>query len=268
MRDSETRKIVEASTPSTINNTPSNLIREHEFISFMYADLIGSSAMVEEHQPEMVAETIATFLMEAAKIVHALGGVCHSYDGDRIMAVFHTNQGPTQAVLAAFYINAVMELSVIPHCQKSFGISPQHAIGIDAGKALAVKSGLPRPGVAHNMGNDVSYVGKAANYAARNSGIRINDEHGIDKQYRIYVSDEAFQVIKPVKCWCYNCDVKNVHPDAWDSTLAGAHKTALTIRTPDILAQNKLVQVWEQHTLSDGSLVHCTNQRLYRHAEP
>src|SRR5271166_3102827 len=54
----------------------------------LYADLDGSTDMVNSHSPEFAAEVYKSYLHCAAKIIRDEGGVISAYDGDRIMAVF------------------------------------------------------------------------------------------------------------------------------------------------------------------------------------
>ena len=54
----------------------------------LYADLSGSTSMVDEYKPYFSAEIYKAYLHCTAKIVRSEGGVITAYDGDRIMAVY------------------------------------------------------------------------------------------------------------------------------------------------------------------------------------
>src|SRR5690606_37353617 len=54
----------------------------------LYADLDGSTNLVDEYKPQFAAEIYKTYLHCAAKIIRSEGGVITAYDVDRCMAVF------------------------------------------------------------------------------------------------------------------------------------------------------------------------------------
>src|SRR5260221_6181030 len=54
----------------------------------LYADLDGSTDLVDRFSATFAAEVYKSYLVCAARIVKTEGGVITAYDGDRIMAVF------------------------------------------------------------------------------------------------------------------------------------------------------------------------------------
>ena len=56
--------------------------------TILYADLDGSTAMVDSRKQHFSAEIYKTYLASTARIIKSEGGAIVSYDGDRVMAVF------------------------------------------------------------------------------------------------------------------------------------------------------------------------------------
>jgi len=57
----------------------------------LYADLSGSTTMVQNYKPHFAAEVYRAYLYSAAQIIRNEGGVVTAYDGDRVMAVYLGN---------------------------------------------------------------------------------------------------------------------------------------------------------------------------------
>lgn len=129
----------------------------------LYADLDGSTDMVNNHQPEFAAEIYKSYLHCAAKIVREEGGAITAYDGDRIMAVFIGDSKNTNAAQAALKINyAVTEIInpaiKVQYPAKQFTL--KQCVGIDTSKLFIARTGI-------RGANDLVWVGRAANYAAK-----------------------------------------------------------------------------------------------------
>jgi class 3 adenylate cyclase len=128
----------------------------------LYADLDGSTNMVDEQTWMFSAEVYKTYLHCAAKIIKAAGGVITAYDGDRIMAVFVKQNPNTSAVRAAFNINYAVQQIINPTLKSvyAFDFKVRHVIGIDTSPIHAARIGV-------RGDNDIVWVGRAANYAAK-----------------------------------------------------------------------------------------------------
>jgi len=130
----------------------------------LYADLADSTKMVNTETAEFAAEVYKTFLYCAAQVLRANGGVITAYDGDRVMAVFMTNTPNTDAAKAALQIRWATRQIVTPQLRSMYGhkstYEVPHVIGIDTSKLFVTKSGV-------RGANDLVWVGRAANYAAK-----------------------------------------------------------------------------------------------------
>lgn len=135
----------------------------------LYADLDGSTSMVDTKKWEFSAEIYKTFLLCAARIIASENGAITAYDGDRIMAIFFggTDQN-TRAVRCALKINHAVHSIVNPAILAKYNTDFQvkHVVGIDRTTLRAARTGV-------RGHNDLVWIGKAANYAAKLTNISL-----------------------------------------------------------------------------------------------
>lgn len=141
----------------------SNHAKEIDFASVLYADLSGSTRMVQSQTQKFSAEVYRAFLYSAAQIVRNEGGKITAYDGDRIMAVFTEPRPCTDSARCALKINYAVSQIVNPAISTQYGSSKytvKHVVGIDTSSLLVARTGV-------RGDNDLVWVGRAANYAAK-----------------------------------------------------------------------------------------------------
>lgn len=141
----------------------SNHAKDLETATVLYADLDGSTNMVDNYQWSFSAEVYKAYLRCAARIIAAEGGVVTAYDGDRIMAVFTGDSKNTNAVRAAMKINHAVEQIIRPAISKQYpttNFTLKHVVGIDTSQLRAARIGV-------RGYNDLVWIGRAANYAAK-----------------------------------------------------------------------------------------------------
>ncbi len=129
----------------------------------LYADLAESTNMVDHYEPEFAAEIYKAYLHCAAKIIRYKEGVITAYDGDRVMAVFTGSSKNTAATRCALGINHAVSQIIGPslkECYPKSKFTLKHVIGIDTSPLLAARTGI-------RGANDLVWVGRAANYAAK-----------------------------------------------------------------------------------------------------
>ena len=146
------------STELTFSNTGRSLNA-----TVLYADLAASTALVDGWVGEFAAKIYKTFLLVAARIIRNEGGAITAYDGDRIMAVFIGDSQRTSATRAAFRINWARANIIQPKLKEQYPNSTytlSHTCGIDQSSIMAAKTGI-------RGSNDLVWVGRAANYAAK-----------------------------------------------------------------------------------------------------
>lgn len=141
----------------------SNHAKHFKSATVLYADLDGSTDMVDNYKWWFSAQVYKAYLRCAGKIIRNEGGVITAYDGDRIMAVFIGVMKNTSAVRAALKINYAVNFIIQPiinakHPNDAFKLN--QVVGIDTSELRAARIGVHRD-------NDLVWVGRAANYAAK-----------------------------------------------------------------------------------------------------
>lgn len=129
----------------------------------MYADLNGSTGMVNSFPWTFSAEVYKIYLRCAARIISAENGVITAYDGDRIMAIFVGENKNTRAVRSAMKINNAVIQIIQPAIEQQYPerkFTLEHVIGIDSSQLRASRIGV-------RGYNDLVWIGRAANYAAK-----------------------------------------------------------------------------------------------------
>lgn len=137
--------------------------------TILYADLAESTQLVRRKRDTFAAEVYKAFLYSSARIIEARGGVVTAYDGDRVMGVFIGNGKNSAAARAALTINYAAKKLVMPALKKSYPKSDyvlRHCVGIDTSKVMVARTGV-------RGANDLVWVGRAANYAAKMSALRL-----------------------------------------------------------------------------------------------
>lgn len=129
----------------------------------LYADLDGSTDMVDGYKWWFSAEVYKTFLKCASDIIRNEGGVITSYDGDRVMAIFTGSSKNTTAARTALKINYAVSSIIQPALEAKYSQTKfklRHVVGIDNSQLRAARIGVKGD-------NDLVWIGRAANYAAK-----------------------------------------------------------------------------------------------------
>jgi class 3 adenylate cyclase len=145
----------------------------------LYADLDGSTEMVDNQKWKFAAEVYKTYLHCASKLIRAENGVITAFDGDRVMGVFIGGSKNTNAVRCGLKIKWAVQNIVNPaigaqYPNKNYKVA--HVVGVDTGTLRAARTGV-------RGANDLVWVGPAANYAAKLSSI---SEEG---SYATYITE-------------------------------------------------------------------------------
>lgn len=139
-----------------------NHAKDLEKATVLYADLDGSTNMVDKYTWEFSAEIYKTFLRCASQIIRGEGGSITAYDGDRVMAIFTGNTKNTDAVRCAMKINFAVQEIIQPaiNAQYKTNFKLAHVVGIDTSQLRTARIGV-------RGDNDLVWIGRAANYAAK-----------------------------------------------------------------------------------------------------
>ena len=133
----------------------------------LYADIADSTRLVDGYKNSFAAEIYKSFLHCAGKIVRGEGGEITAYDGDRIMAVFIGGTKNTNAVRAALKIKWAVSKIIKPAMGSVYANNTytlKHVVGVDYSPLFVAKTGV-------RGANDLVWVGRAANYAAKLSSL-------------------------------------------------------------------------------------------------
>lgn len=140
----------------------SNHAKDLNAATVLYADLDGSTDMVNTKKWEFSAQIYKTFLKCASDIARNEGGVITAYDGDRVMAVFTGDSKNTSAARCALKINSAVLDIIQPSIAKKWTTDfvLRHVVGIDTSRLRTARIGV-------RGDNDLVWIGRAANYAAK-----------------------------------------------------------------------------------------------------
>ena len=146
----------------------------------LYADLTDSTGLVNNYKDWFAAEVYKSYLVAACHIIRNNGGTITAFDGDRVMAVYmgeskNSSAGKT-ALQISFIVREVNAAIKSKYPNTSYQI--RQAIGIDTTKLFVAKTGI-------RNSNDLVWVGRAANYAAKLCGL-------VDGAYSIFITESVF----------------------------------------------------------------------------
>lgn len=151
--------------------------------TILYADLADSTELALYDQ-EIAAEVYKSYLLGTTRIIRANGGQIRSFDGDRVMGVFIGDRKNTSAAKAALKINYFFTYVLQPQFlafYERLESSPfkfAQCAGVDTGEIR-----IARAGIRNN--NDLIWVGRAPNIAAKLSSIR-------EPGFSSYITAEVF----------------------------------------------------------------------------
>ncbi len=148
----------------------------------LYADLDESTALVDGYSANFAAEIYKSFLHCAAKIIGSAGGQITAYDGDRIMAVFLGTAKNTSAVEAALNLNYARVEIINPAIENQYGAGKytlRHVVGVDTSPLIVAKTGV-------RGANDLVWVGRAANHAAKLCALSPDQGHATNITAEVY----------------------------------------------------------------------------------
>jgi uridylate cyclase len=149
----------------------SNVAKEIAYGTVLYADLSGSTKMVESQTSSFAAEVYRAYLYSAAQIIRNEAGSVTAYDGDRVMAVFLGDAPNTNAARCALKINHVVRNVINPAIAAQYGAEKyivRHVVGVDRSPLFVARTGV-------RGDSDLVWVGRAANYAAKLTEIAGDD---------------------------------------------------------------------------------------------
>ncbi len=118
--------------------------------------------------------------MDGFYIIRNNSGVITAFDGDRVMAVFIGNRKNSSATKAALQINFITNKinSQIKLAYPNTSYQLQQSIGIDTSSLFVSRTGI-------RDSNDLVWVGRSANYAAKLCSLGSSN-------YSVFITQEVF----------------------------------------------------------------------------
>jgi class 3 adenylate cyclase len=150
----------------------------------LYADLAESTKLVNNFKAEFAAEIYKAYLHCASKIIRSENGSITAFDGDRIMAVYIGDSKCSSAARTALKINYVVRNIINPAIKSQYpnrDYTVQQAIGIDTSEVFVARTGI-------RGSNDLVWVGRAANYAAKLCSLR-------DGNYSTWITSDVYKML-------------------------------------------------------------------------
>lgn len=146
----------------------------------LYADMMDSTGLVNGFKPWFAAEIYKAYLIAACRVIGKHGGELTAFDGDRVMAVFIGDYKNTSAVKASLQINYIVDQinSSIRSAYPNTAFTLKQAVGIDTSDLFVARTGI-------RTSNDLVWVGRAANYAAKLCSLG-------DENFPTYITQDVF----------------------------------------------------------------------------
>jgi len=146
----------------------------------LYADLNESTELVNNFRPWFAAEIYKAYLIGACRVIKNNGGEITAFDGDRVMAVFAGDCKNSSAAKAALQINAFIKKlnGTIKQHYPTTAYTLRQSVGVDVSDLFVAKTGI-------RNSNDLVWVGRAANYAAKLSTLG-------DASYPSHITEDVF----------------------------------------------------------------------------
>ncbi len=109
---------------------------ERKVVTVLFADIVGSAALGEEHDPELVRRSLARTFDALKEVLEAHGGTVEKFIGDAVMAVFGVprahDDDADRAVRAAFALR-----EGVAALNQSRRLAFALRIGVNTGEAVA-----------------------------------------------------------------------------------------------------------------------------------
>jgi class 3 adenylate cyclase len=159
----------------------------HLDVTVLYSDLADSTELVMEHDRRTAAKVMNCFLACCTRIIKAHGGDIRSFDGDRVMGIYIGSSKNSNAAKTALTIKWAFNNLLKPKIHNKYTsikngtYKLNYATGIDTSSVLAVRGGI-------RGSNDLIWVGRAPNVAAKLSNIR-------EAPYQSYITADVYKML-------------------------------------------------------------------------
>lgn len=192
----------------------SNDAVEFDRATILYADLKASTNLVDTKVWYFAAEIYKTYLLCCANIIRDMGGEVVAYDGDRVMGMYIGGRQSNSAAKTALKIHWTVTNIINPALVSQYKNSTyqvKQVVGVDTSSIKAARTGV-------RGDNDIVWVGRAANYAAKLTDLDLKESSWITAAVYNYLDDElktkGDQKIWTKYKWTQNKD-QEIYGTAW-----------------------------------------------------
>jgi class 3 adenylate cyclase/tetratricopeptide (TPR) repeat protein len=146
---------------------------ERKPVTVLFADLVGSTGLATQHNPEHLRALLSAFFDEMRQQIEAFGGTVEKYAGDAVVAVFgvpRVNEDDAERSVRAAVAMHESLVQLNPMFEQQYGVRLELRVGVATGEAVAAADAV----------NEFMVTGEVANLAARlqssADGIVISEE--------------------------------------------------------------------------------------------
>lgn len=190
----------------------------------LYVDLVDSTD-IAIYDRRVAAKLFRAFLSTSSRLIRYRNGYVRSFDGDRVMGVFLGNDKNSDAATCAVNIAWAVTQVIRPRFGEAYEVfrnrtyKINHCTGIDRSDVLVVRAGI-------RNNNDLVWVGRAPNVAAKLSSMRVNPYFTTYITYDVYsqLNDVAKFTVKP----------ENLHSNMWEQIQNSTFYRSTWYRSPDL----------------------------------
>jgi|SRR5208282_3428702 len=150
----------------------------------LYADMADSTDLVNGFKDWFAAEVYKCYLLAASYVIRNNSGAITAFDGDRVMAVYIGSAKNSSAAKTALQLNwVVIQINTaLKTAYPTTAFQLRHSVGIDTSKLFVARTGI-------RNSNDLVWVGRAANYAAKLSALS-------DPEYSAFMTEPVFDRLR------------------------------------------------------------------------
>jgi predicted ATPase/class 3 adenylate cyclase len=142
---------------------------ERRYVTVMFADMSGFTAMSEELDPEYVVSIVNSYFTRMLDIMYRYGGTLERFLGDALMILFGSPIGheddPQRAALAALNMQGALQ-DLSSTVEREYGVPLQMSVGINTGNVIAcqvgssLRKGYTVMGDSVNLASRIQYLAK------------------------------------------------------------------------------------------------------------
>jgi class 3 adenylate cyclase len=149
----------------------------------LYADMADSTELVNNYKDWFAAKVYKSYLVAACHVIRNNSGIITAFDGDRIMAVYIGDRKNSSAAKTALQLNwIVIQINnALKERYPNSAFQLRHSVGVDTSKLFVAKTGI-------RNSNDLVWVGRAANYAAKLSNLS-------DPTFSAFLTEPVYNVL-------------------------------------------------------------------------